>query len=138
MRVVKIPTVPESSRDDASDTCYLLAGGYRIRSVPVPLLGHVPPLVTQVEDVQAPRNQAPLPNSDMTTRSEREKAQKQNEQHQAILSQLLRETDNKYCADCEAKGGSRLRFGHITSGREGDRVRLKAVDGVQMVLIHPA
>ncbi|XP_013860488.1 stromal membrane-associated protein 1 [Austrofundulus limnaeus] len=40
----------------------------------------------------------------MTTRSEREKAQKQNEQHQAILSQLLRETDNKYCADCEAKG----------------------------------
>ncbi|XP_037829675.1 stromal membrane-associated protein 1 isoform X2 [Kryptolebias marmoratus] len=40
----------------------------------------------------------------MTTRSEREKAQKQNEQHQAILSQLLREQDNKYCADCEAKG----------------------------------
>ncbi|XP_029001229.1 stromal membrane-associated protein 1-like [Betta splendens] len=40
----------------------------------------------------------------MTTRSEREKAQKLNEQHQAILSKMLREEDNKYCADCEAKG----------------------------------
>lgn len=40
----------------------------------------------------------------MTTRSEREKAQKLNEQHQAILSRMLREEDNKYCADCEAKG----------------------------------
>ncbi|KAM4591611.1 stromal membrane-associated protein 1 isoform 3-T3 [Odontesthes bonariensis] len=40
----------------------------------------------------------------MTTRSEREKAQKLNEQHQAILSKLLREDANKYCADCEAKG----------------------------------
>uniref|UniRef100_A0A3Q3LQ46 Stromal membrane-associated protein 1-like n=1 Tax=Mastacembelus armatus TaxID=205130 RepID=A0A3Q3LQ46_9TELE len=40
----------------------------------------------------------------MTTRSEREKAQKLNEQHQAILSKLLRQEDNKYCADCEAKG----------------------------------
>ncbi|XP_019376036.1 PREDICTED: stromal membrane-associated protein 1 isoform X2 [Gavialis gangeticus] len=40
----------------------------------------------------------------MSTRSGREKAQKQNEQHQAILAQLLREDDNKYCADCEAKG----------------------------------
>ncbi|KAM4694669.1 stromal membrane-associated protein 1 isoform 2-T2 [Discoglossus pictus] len=40
----------------------------------------------------------------MATRSEREKALKQNEQHQAILSRMLREEDNKYCADCEAKG----------------------------------
>ncbi|XP_054460435.1 stromal membrane-associated protein 1-like isoform X2 [Anoplopoma fimbria] len=40
----------------------------------------------------------------MATRSEREKAQKLNEQHQAILSKKLREEDNKYCADCEAKG----------------------------------
>ncbi|XP_062851664.1 stromal membrane-associated protein 1 isoform X2 [Trichomycterus rosablanca] len=40
----------------------------------------------------------------MTTRSEREKALKLNEQHQAILSRMLREDDNKYCADCEAKG----------------------------------
>lgn len=42
--------------------------------------------------------------AEMTTRSEREKAQKLNEQHQAILSKMLREDDNKYCADCEAKG----------------------------------
>lgn len=42
----------------------------------------------------------------MTTRSEREKAQKLNEQHQAILSKMLREEDNKYCADCEAKGAT--------------------------------
>ncbi|XP_077585521.1 stromal membrane-associated protein 1-like [Stigmatopora nigra] len=40
----------------------------------------------------------------MATRSEREKAQKLNEQHQAILSKLLREDVNKNCADCEAKG----------------------------------
>ncbi|CAB1343626.1 unnamed protein product [Coregonus sp. 'balchen'] len=40
----------------------------------------------------------------MSTRSEREKAQKLNEQHQAILTKMLREDDNKYCADCEAKG----------------------------------
>ncbi|XP_034407561.1 stromal membrane-associated protein 1 isoform X3 [Cyclopterus lumpus] len=40
----------------------------------------------------------------MTTRSEREKAQKLNEQHQVILSKLLREADNKHCADCDAKG----------------------------------
>ncbi|XP_036840589.1 stromal membrane-associated protein 1 isoform X12 [Oncorhynchus mykiss] len=40
----------------------------------------------------------------MSTRSEREKAQKLNEQHQAILSKMLREDDNKHCADCEAKG----------------------------------
>ncbi|MEQ2171169.1 hypothetical protein GOODEAATRI_007949 [Goodea atripinnis] len=44
----------------------------------------------------------------MTTRSEREKAQKLNEQHQAILSKMLREEDNKYCADCEAKGAANL------------------------------
>lgn len=42
----------------------------------------------------------------MATRSEREKAQKLNEQHQAILSKMLREEDNKYCADCEAKGAT--------------------------------
>ncbi|KAJ8014099.1 hypothetical protein DPEC_G00036730 [Dallia pectoralis] len=40
----------------------------------------------------------------MSTRSEREKAQKLNEQHQTILSKMLREDHNKYCADCEAKG----------------------------------
>ena len=49
----------------------------------------------------------------MTTRSEREKALKLNEQHQAILSKMLREDDNKYCADCEAKGrGAQLTLIH--------------------------
>lgn len=43
----------------------------------------------------------------MTTRSEREKALKLNDQHQVILSKMLREDDNKYCADCEAKGAVR-------------------------------
>lgn len=54
----------------------------------------------------------------MTTRSEREKAQKLNEQHQAILSKLLREEDNKYCADCEAKGATATRSEllHLTTG----------------------
>ncbi|CAG6018026.1 unnamed protein product [Menidia menidia] len=47
----------------------------------------------------------------MTTRSEREKAQKLNEQHQAILSKLLREEENKYCADCEAKDADISRKG---------------------------
>ncbi|TNN65413.1 Stromal membrane-associated protein 1 [Liparis tanakae] len=46
----------------------------------------------------------------MTTRSEREKAQKLNEQHQVILSKLLREADNKNCADCEAKGRRTTQF----------------------------
>lgn len=46
----------------------------------------------------------------MATRSCREKAQKLNEQHQLILSKLLREEDNKYCADCEAKGSARARW----------------------------
>lgn len=46
------------------------------------------------------------PRAAMATRSCREKAQKLNEQHQLILSKLLREEDNKYCADCEAKGSA--------------------------------
>lgn len=35
--------------------------------------------------------------------SSKDKQQKQQEKFQAILSGLLREEDNKYCADCEAK-----------------------------------
>lgn len=50
------------------------------------------------------RSLPPAAAAAMATRSCREKAQKQNEQHQAILAKLLREEDNKYCADCEAKG----------------------------------
>lgn len=57
---------------------------------------------------------APHTENKMTTRSEREKAQKLNEQHQAILTKLLKEENNKYCADCEAKGkqGSEIRGIH--------------------------
>lgn len=55
----------------------------------------------------------------MTTRSEREKAQKLNEQHQAILSKMLREEDNKYCADCEAKGVTISLFLVFTTQRFG-------------------
>lgn len=55
----------------------------------------------------------------MTTRSEREKAQKLNEQHQAILSKLLREEDNKYCADCEAKGKPGSLCGMTRCNEEG-------------------
>lgn len=40
----------------------------------------------------------------MTTRSEREKAEKLNQHHQAVLEQLLKEEDNRLCADCKAKG----------------------------------
>ena len=35
---------------------------------------------------------------------EREKSQKLHEKHQTILADMLREEDNKYCADCLAKG----------------------------------
>ncbi|KAA8595187.1 hypothetical protein FQN60_012322 [Etheostoma spectabile] len=54
------------------------------------------------EGIPVPGN--PTKAVSMATRSERERAQKLNEQHQAILSKMLREEDNKYCADCEAKG----------------------------------
>lgn len=34
----------------------------------------------------------------------KDKAAKLQEKYQAILSNMLREEENKYCADCEAKG----------------------------------
>lgn len=36
--------------------------------------------------------------------SVKDKQQKQQEKFQAVLSALLREEDNKYCADCDSKG----------------------------------
>ncbi|KAL8598960.1 hypothetical protein ACOMHN_006770 [Nucella lapillus] len=39
----------------------------------------------------------------MTTRSERDRAKAQQEKFQAILSSLLKDEDNKYCEDCDAK-----------------------------------
>ena len=34
----------------------------------------------------------------------RDKDKGQNDRHQAILSALLKDDDNKYCVDCDAKG----------------------------------
>lgn len=39
----------------------------------------------------------------MTSRAQRDKGQKQNTA-QTILSELLKEEENKYCSDCKAKG----------------------------------
>ena len=36
--------------------------------------------------------------------TEKEKLQKTQEKFQAILSAMLRDDDNKYCVDCDAKG----------------------------------
>ncbi len=35
---------------------------------------------------------------------DKEKTQKVQEKYQAILSSMLRDDDNKYCVDCDAKG----------------------------------
>jgi hypothetical protein len=40
----------------------------------------------------------------MASRSEKDKQKAQQERYQAILSALLRDEDNKYCVDCDAKG----------------------------------
>lgn len=38
----------------------------------------------------------------MSVRSEREKSKMQ-EKYQLILAQMLKEDDNRFCADCDAK-----------------------------------
>ena len=40
----------------------------------------------------------------MATRSERDKQKVLQDRHQMILSALLKDEDNKYCVDCDAKG----------------------------------
>ena len=40
----------------------------------------------------------------MSSRTEREKQKAQQEKFQAVLSNLLKDDDNKYCVDCDAKG----------------------------------
>ena len=42
----------------------------------------------------------------MSTRHDRDKNKSLQERHQMILSQLLKDEDNKYCVDCDAKGDS--------------------------------
>lgn len=40
----------------------------------------------------------------MTSRAEKERQKAQQEKFQATLSSLLKDDDNKYCVDCDAKG----------------------------------
>ena len=40
----------------------------------------------------------------MATRTERDKGRVLQERHQSILTGLLKDEDNKYCVDCDAKG----------------------------------
>ena len=44
------------------------------------------------------------------SRTERDKAKAFQERHQAILSALLKDEDNKYCVDCDAKGENRFQL----------------------------
>jgi len=44
----------------------------------------------------------------MTTRQERDKNKGLQDRHQMILTQLLKDEDNKYCVDCDAKGEFRI------------------------------
>ena len=39
--------------------------------------------------------------------TDKEKTQKIQEKHQAVLTTMLRDDDNKYCVDCDAKGFSK-------------------------------
>lgn len=43
----------------------------------------------------------------MAVRSEREKSKMQ-EKYQMILSQMLKEEDNKYCVDCDTKSKNKI------------------------------
>jgi len=40
----------------------------------------------------------------MATKSEKDKQKAVHDKNQMILSALLRDDDNKYCVDCDAKG----------------------------------
>lgn len=40
----------------------------------------------------------------MTSRSEKDKTKQLQEKCQSVLNALLRDEDNKYCVDCDAKG----------------------------------
>lgn len=42
----------------------------------------------------------------MTSRLEKERAKQIQEKCQNLLTQMLRDEDNKYCVDCDAKGSS--------------------------------
>lgn len=40
----------------------------------------------------------------MSLKTEKDRAKAQQEKFQAVLSNLLKDDDNKYCVDCDAKG----------------------------------
>ena len=40
----------------------------------------------------------------MSSIKQKEKEKKMQEKYQSVLARLLREEDNKYCIDCDAKG----------------------------------
>jgi len=40
----------------------------------------------------------------MSGKSEKDKQKSMQEKYQAILTELLKQEENKYCADCDAKG----------------------------------
>ena len=112
---VRIPTVLNAAgNDDASHSYYLLGcklieqRQFSAATRGCPTLVNTSWGLRSLWRLSISRNNFQTEKSEMTTRSEREKAQKLNEQHQAILSKLLREDDNKYCADCEAKGKTHI------------------------------
>ena len=42
----------------------------------------------------------------MTTKAEKDRQKQIQEKCQTLLAQMLRDEDNKYCVDCDAKGKS--------------------------------
>ena len=49
----------------------------------------------------------------MTTRIEKERTKQIQDKCQNLLNQMLRDEDNKYCVDCDAKGSETLEFSKI-------------------------
>ena len=53
----------------------------------------------------------------MSSRAEKERLKAQQEKFQAALSNLLKDDDNKYCVDCDAKGKKAWQAKPPTSGK---------------------
>lgn len=47
------------------------------------------------------------------SRSEKERAKQIQDKCQNLLTQMLRDEDNKYCVDCDAKGNIKKKKRHI-------------------------